>query len=707
MGTSQTPLEQRDRGDGPLRAKIVYYGPAHGGKTTNLETLHRVAAAADGHELFTVKTDKDRTLFFDLLPVELGEFLGFPVVINLYAVPGQVRYEATRKVVLGGADAILFVADSQLSRREQNVWSLQNLHMNLRAGGVEPEDVPILFQFNKRDLEDAAPMSEVAEWLRTTPEQAVPAVASRGEGVLESLKHACQVVLPQLIERSGNLGRTKIDTEELERWIDRALAPLKARLAAGFSGKPIPDAAPSPIVLTDDDLLEGAIETSVRLSEDRFVEVSRCRRLAREADASRRLGESLFKAGASFNRRSMLEAALSVAGELPKVKAVTLIRQAPDGRVVQEGAAGCDRDPLLGLSAGRRLLKTMLAAEGPSLIDDLAESCRGREATDVLKRLGALAAVPVGQGEGRILVAYAARKKGVFEPDDMDFLHSVARHLAAGLGKASVHEDLVRHRGRLEQNAPRTGRRSEGARRAVDQIRERMLGNFPSEMGTTVATISSAARALKKCRGDAEQREQILGSIVGSAELLHHQLDDLSQLIHVADAEPLRLAEVPPRRLIKEALRIAGRNHVRSKLDEPVKLARFDLQGLARAVANLIDNAVKFSRSGSPVSVHLRNGKLETAEGGVDAMVISVRDRGQGVPSADRERIFAPFATGKKTASGKPSGLGIGLYEARSQARRHGGTLEYFPRKGEGSEFRLTVPLQPIAAPVVREVTHA
>ena len=707
MGTSQTTMGEWESRGGPLRAKIVYYGPAHGGKTTNLETLHRVAAAADGHELFTVKTDKDRTLFFDLLPVELGEFRGRPVVINVYAVPGQVRYEAMRKVVLGGADAVVFVADSQLSRREQNVWSLQNLHMNLRAGGVEPQDVPILFQFNKRDRPDAAPMSEVAEWLRAASEQAVPAVASRGEGVVESLQGACRAVLPHLLERSGHPSRAEIDPEELERWIDRALAPYRDRLAAGLTGKPVPNAAPSPIVLTDDDLLQGAIETSVRLSEGRFAELARSRRLAREADAARRLGVSLFEAGAGYDRRSMLEAALSVAGELPHVQAVTLIRQAQDGRAVLEGSVGCERDPLLQLAAGRRLLQTMLAAEGTSLIENLAEACREREASELLKPLGAVAAVPVGQGAGRILVAYGARKKRLFEPDETDFLHCVARHLAAGLGKANVHEELARNRGRLEQSATRTGRKSGGSRRAVDQMRDRLLSNFPSEMRTTVATISSAARALSEYRGDDEQREQILGSIVGSSELLQHQLDDLSQLIRVAGGEPLRLAEVPPRRLIKEALRIAGHDHVRFKLDEPVKLARFDLQELARAVAHLIDNAVKFSRPGSPVSVHLKNGKVEIAGGVSDAMVVSVMDRGRGVPNEERERIFAPFVTGKKATSGKPVGLGVGLYEARSQARRHRGTVEYFPRKGGGSEFRLTVPLQPIAEPVVTEVTHA
>lgn len=703
MGTSQTPSPERDREDGSLRAKIVYYGPANGGKTANLEALHRVAPA--GPELLTVNTDNDRTLFFDLLPVELGELLGCPVVISLYAVPGQVRYEATRKVVLGGAHAIVFVADSRLSRRDQNIWSLQNLHMNLRAAGLDPAVVPIRFQFNKRDLPDAAPTAEVGEWLRTDPQQAVPAVVSRGEGVLQTLKGALRVVLPGLIERSGKRSLSKIAPAEIERFIDGTLAPLETRLAAGFRGKPVRDAAPSPIVLTGDDLLEGAIETSVRLSEGRFVEAARSRRLAREAQAFRRLGESLFEAGASFDRQSMLEAVLSVACELPAVSAVTLIRLGSDGRLLQEGAARCERDPLIGFASGRRLLESMLAADGPSLIESVAKSCEAREAHGSMKGLGAAAAVHVGPADDRILVAYAASKRGAFEPDDVDFLRSVAQHLAAGLGQASVHEDLARNRGRLEQSAARPSRRGRGSRRAVDQMRERLLGSFPSQMRATAATISNAARALEACAAD--QRGPIVHAIVGSANLLQLQLDDLSRLIRVADGEPLRLAQTSPARLIDEAVRVAGHSQVRSTKRESIGPARFDLRGLARAVAHLIDNAVKFSRPGSSVCVQLKSGRLEAAGRDVDAMVVSVLDRGHGVPARERERIFAPFATGKETTRGrKKPGLGIGLYEARSQARRHGGTLEYFPRKGGGSEFRLTVPLQPIAESAVTEAIH-
>ena len=189
--------------------------------------------------------------------------------------------------------------------------------------------------------------------------------------------------------------------------------------------------------------------------------------------------------------------------------------------------------------------------------------------------------------------------------------------------------------------------------------------------------------------------------------MLQRQLDDLSRLIHVADEEPLRLAEAPSRRLVEEAIRVAGHDGVRSKIQQDPGPGQFDLQGLARAIANLIDNAVKFSPSGSPVRVRLAPSKINTANDEVDAMTVSVLDRGPGVPAEDRERIFAPFAQGGEAPEGTPRGMGIGLYEARCLARRHGGRLEYVPRKGGGSEFRLTVPLQPVAEEAPMEATHA
>jgi len=139
---------------GEVQAKIVYYGPGRGGKTTNLEYIYRKFHDRIKTEMVTIKTHGDRTLFFDFLPIEIGKIKGFDVRIQLYTVPGQVKYDATRRLVLRGADGIVFVADSLVVRRKENMLSLKNLADNLATYKKSLADVPIVLQYNKRDLED-------------------------------------------------------------------------------------------------------------------------------------------------------------------------------------------------------------------------------------------------------------------------------------------------------------------------------------------------------------------------------------------------------------------------------------------------------------------------------------------------------------------------------------------------------------------------
>ena len=697
------------RDDKTVHGKVVYYGPACGGKTTNLETLHRVADARRGHELLTVQTQKDSTLFFDLLPFDLDDVLGHRVEVKLYTVPGLVRLDATRKVVLSGADVIVFVADSRSSQREKNIWSLQNLRMNMRAKDVDPERVPILFQINKRDATDAAPAAEVAEWLGVEDEQVIPAVATRGEGVLETFKAACREFLSRPADPADGGPDRPLDPDELAEALDRALAPYADRLSGSWLDGSSAERPKRPIVLNGGDPLENAIETSVRLGEERTAEASRARRLSLEADGFRRLGESLCEIGAGTQRSQAIEAALEIARDVLEARSVTSIAESPAGPLVQEGGVGCPEDPLLGFASGRSLLRRLMSADGPCVIDDLAEHCAGMEGSKVLGDLRSAAAVQVPHEGPRILVAYAARPGGMFEQEDVRFLRSVARHLAAGLDKTRAHEEAARHRDRLEKTATpvdRDRRRARGPRRAVDRIRERFLGSLASEMRAPVAAVATAAVALRDCKIKTDERTRLASGIVNSTDLLERQLDDLARLIHVTDEEPLQVTEVAPRKLVKEALRIAGHSDVSTKVERGCPAARFDLEGLARAVANLIDNAVKFSPSGGAVHVDLSPDRIETERGDVDALTVSVLDRGPGVRDEDRERIFAPFAPATAEHEGASHGMGIGLYEARCLVRRHGGTLVYEPREGGGSEFRLSVPLAPVAEAAPMEVSR-
>lgn len=181
-----------------INAKIVYYGPGLSGKTTNLEHVYNKTAAHLRGKMVSMKTKADRTLFFDFLPIEGGEIAGFKVRFLLYTVPGQVYYNATRKLVLKGADAIVFVADSQSEELSADRESLKNLEANLSEYGKSLGDIPWVMQYNKRDLPSALPREKLEQELNPTGVQSFQAVATSGEGVYETLNAATRLVLREL-----------------------------------------------------------------------------------------------------------------------------------------------------------------------------------------------------------------------------------------------------------------------------------------------------------------------------------------------------------------------------------------------------------------------------------------------------------------------------------------------------------------------------
>lgn len=181
-------------------AKIVYYGPGRCGKTTNREQVHARVDPSKRGRLFTLKTEQDRTLFFDMMPIEAGKVNGYDLRFQLYTVPGQVYYNASRKKVLQSADGVVFVADSHPSRHEANIESMQNLFDNLSALGVEPAEIgqpdglPLVLQYNKRDLPGALPVEVLEEALNYDAVPAWEAVAVNGVGVFETLGSVIRLV---------------------------------------------------------------------------------------------------------------------------------------------------------------------------------------------------------------------------------------------------------------------------------------------------------------------------------------------------------------------------------------------------------------------------------------------------------------------------------------------------------------------------------
>ncbi|MBI5902348.1 MAG: GTPase domain-containing protein, partial [Deltaproteobacteria bacterium] len=178
--------------------KIVYYGPGLCGKTTNLQYIFKKTRPESRGKMITLATEAERTLFFDFLPLALGDIKGFKTRFHLYTVPGQIFYDASRKLILKGVDGIVFVADSQVERMDANIESFENMKLNLEEHGYNLNNVPYVVQYNKRDLPNTVPVQELKRVLNSSAAPDFEAVASVGAGVFETLKVIVKLVLIEL-----------------------------------------------------------------------------------------------------------------------------------------------------------------------------------------------------------------------------------------------------------------------------------------------------------------------------------------------------------------------------------------------------------------------------------------------------------------------------------------------------------------------------
>ncbi|MBW1645450.1 MAG: GTPase, partial [Deltaproteobacteria bacterium] len=212
-----------------IGAKIVYYGPALCGKTTNVQYIHLKLNPKQRGELVSLATDCDRTLFFDFLPIELENIGGFKTRFHIYTVPGQVYYNSTRKAVLTGVDGIVFVADSQRSMAKENVESLENLKENLQYYNRDMDSIPLIFQYNKQDMPDVMSVEELNNLLNPRGLPFFEAVAIKGTGVLPTLTSCCKLVLQNLKQKSAAAARPERPQPEPAAAAPAEKPPLRLR----------------------------------------------------------------------------------------------------------------------------------------------------------------------------------------------------------------------------------------------------------------------------------------------------------------------------------------------------------------------------------------------------------------------------------------------------------------------------------------------
>lgn len=245
-------MVQINFGTREISCKIVYYGPGMGGKTTNLQVIHKKSPQGNRGELTSIATEGDRTLFFDFMPIELGTVKGMKTKFLLYTVPGQVYYNATRKLVLSGADGIVFVADSQSSKMDENIESLQNLEENLTEYGRKITETPLVLQYNKRDLPDIDSVEKLNEKLNPREVPCFESVAVEGKGVFPTLKAVLKLVLSSLEESDSVIPAAEPAPEQAAPVAPQASeAPIEhapvAPAASPVAPSPVQEEAPAPV----------------------------------------------------------------------------------------------------------------------------------------------------------------------------------------------------------------------------------------------------------------------------------------------------------------------------------------------------------------------------------------------------------------------------------------------------------------------------
>jgi mutual gliding-motility protein MglA len=234
-----------NRATNEMTLKLVYYGPGLCGKTTNLEKIYGNPQVGNKGKMISMATETDRTLFFDFMPMELGTIAGQKIRVQLYTVPGQVFYDATRKLVLRGADGVVFVADSQRTMVDSNIQSLENLKTNLRLNRLDPKKIALVFQYNKRDLPNVSSVEEMTSYLEPGAAPVVEAAAIEGKGVTQTLRAAVGRILENL---KSNVNY-RLDEDDEAAAPAPAQAPAPAVLHAGEPpGNPAvgPAVAPPP-----------------------------------------------------------------------------------------------------------------------------------------------------------------------------------------------------------------------------------------------------------------------------------------------------------------------------------------------------------------------------------------------------------------------------------------------------------------------------
>lgn len=709
-----------------VKLKVVYYGPGLCGKTTCLQYIHRVSDPGRRTKLYALNTASDRTLFFDLLGLDLGRVRGYKLMLQLYTVPGQVQYNATRRAVLAGADGVVFVADSQRACAQPNQESFANLLENLKANGLDTDSIPLVFHYNKRDLPEVLARAELDALLNLRKAPAFETVATTGGGVMEGFSAVAEATVLSVADRLGLAGQSEAVNRILAN-VRAALAPLLPKQAAA--------AVEAPVLLRTgtkgeslgaDELVGEAVRANAAMAE-----------LNVRLD---RITKELERQVASLHAMSELGQVLSSAREPEEVTGATVDRLlaelrvncgslllSTDGELVSVLRRGMAADPIARAgTAGTTAAQEVINGRKPVVVrfEELEPAAVTASPwfseADGIGFVSVIAAPLVVRGDPvGVLTAYADANRGAFDDQDLQLASVMASNAAVALANSRAWRALEELNRSLEGTVAERTRELQQAlgesERLAGQLEERnlaletanwqlkeleklkgdLLDRIAHELNTPVTSIQTAARILSRYGevppDKAAKFVEIITQESGRlASLIASALQ--ATVLGVAEGQP-RLEEVPLHDLLRRVLAPFREEIGQFDIKVQVKLATGldrvvgDPQQLEAALAALVKNAIEFNRPGGALTVTAR----PVRRGAAGMIELRVEDTGQGISDADLPHVCDVFWQGGNVLTEKPRGLGLGLAVAKRVAEKHGGRLEIASEIGKGTAVALLI----------------
>ena len=708
-----------------INAKIVYYGTALGGKTTSLKYVHRVIDPEQKIELVSLNTDKDRTLFFDFLPISVGRIGDYTVRFQGFTVPGQVKYNLTRKYVLTGADAVVLVVDSQRSQLESNIAALQNLKENLAANGLDYDSIPLVLQYNKRDLPQQVSVAELQGILNDREITAFETVATEGRGVFEAFIEISKQMMDHIAGQYRIASRDESFGDLLERNLMRLLKrrnedhPLAEADPGELLEAPVADGTKDPegdsrplIQITDavggpelpfsEELLRKAVDSNIEIAR-LYSEVNeiknRLRDRVRELTILHEVGKTVTSLlDVDQLLKAVVDSATTCFGT--EYGSLMLLNRRGDG-LIEKVVNGYGNDPLAQTDpeAGDQPILFQLAMKGDALLvneDEGADILAKVRRQDERVRSLMVAPLTLQGAVVGVIVVYFLRGAGEGTRDKLRFLSALASHAAIALENARLVSRIEGFNRELEQKVrERTAEleRAYDELKELDRLKDDFLSSMSHELLTPLTSIQSFSEILSGMAPEEtkESGGEFIGIIHAESIRLTQRLRDLLDLSQIeAGQVDFQSEPVPLRALLDELLAEMAAEFKAKDIEVVVREedrlppADGDRRWLRRAIGALLSNAAKFSDEGGRVEILL---ELDD-----DEVLLRITDEGSGIAEEYHGVIFERFKQLGDLLTDKPTGIGLGLPLARTIVESHGGRIWVESAPGEGSTFSLGLP---------------